>query len=396
MHDTGCGVSAEHMKRRILVFAARYLPGYKAGGPIRSISNLVDCLGDEFDFWIVTTDRDFGDTQAYVGIEPNEWQVVGKARVIYVPPTLGSLRFLIRLLRHARYDLLYLNSFFDPRFTGLPLLVRRLGFVPRRSVLLAPRGELSRGAVALKSYKKRLYLSLTRWIGLYADVRWQATTELEVSEIRAAVGRLAHNIVIATNLARSYTEEVSDDMAARPESEALRIAFLSRISEKKNLVFALEVLGRCRVPIVFSIYGPKEDQNYWSRCEAAIERLPTNVQVVYQGIVEPDRVVAQLRAHDLFFLPTLNENFGHVIVEALQAGLPVLISDQTPWRQLRKKRVGCDCPLSRMDCFVEYIEQMARLSAEERREVQRCVREFARTISREAASVEENRILLRE
>ena len=44
----------------ILSFAGHYLPGYKAGGPIRSIANMVDQLGDEFDFRIVAGDRDLG------------------------------------------------------------------------------------------------------------------------------------------------------------------------------------------------------------------------------------------------------------------------------------------------------------------------------------------------
>ena len=39
-----------HGKLNILIFADYYLPGFKAGGPIKTLSNLVDQLGDEFHF----------------------------------------------------------------------------------------------------------------------------------------------------------------------------------------------------------------------------------------------------------------------------------------------------------------------------------------------------------
>ena len=48
-------------KVKILIFVGYYLPGYKGGGALRTIVNLVQHLGEEFDFWIVTRDRDLGD-----------------------------------------------------------------------------------------------------------------------------------------------------------------------------------------------------------------------------------------------------------------------------------------------------------------------------------------------
>src|SRR3546814_8414185 len=57
----------------------------------------------------------------------------------------------------------------------------------------------------------------------------------------------------------------------------LRITFLSRISPMKNLLFCLETLARVHVPVVFTIYGPREDHEYWQRCEAAITALPSHV-----------------------------------------------------------------------------------------------------------------------
>ena len=52
-----------------------------------------------------------------------------------------------------------------------------------------------------------------------------------------------------------------------------------------------------------------------------------------------------LAKNDLFFFPAHGENYGHVIAEAMAAGCPVLISDQTAWRNLEEKGAGWDLPL---------------------------------------------------
>lgn len=93
-------------KHKVLVLMDCYIPGHKAGGPIRTVSNMVEALGDDFEFSIVTADRDLGDTKPYAGVERLEWVGVGKARVMYVPRAAGSLPVILRLLRATDYDLL--------------------------------------------------------------------------------------------------------------------------------------------------------------------------------------------------------------------------------------------------------------------------------------------------
>jgi len=72
-----------------------------------------------------------------------------------------------------------------------------------------------------------------------------------------------------------------------------------------------------------------------------------------------------MKAYHLFVLPTLGENYGHVIYEALSAGDPVLISDQTPWRGLEKEKAGWDLPLKEKDKFKNALRQAAAWNQEE-------------------------------
>ena len=58
-------------KNRILIFIDWFLPAYKAGGPIRSIANLVDHLSESFKFYIITGDRDLGDENSFNDIKLN-------------------------------------------------------------------------------------------------------------------------------------------------------------------------------------------------------------------------------------------------------------------------------------------------------------------------------------
>jgi len=83
---------------RIFTTIGSYLPGYKAGGPIRSVANLIDALGDDFEFRVVTSDRDLGEDKAYDGIVKGSWQSVGKANVRYLSPADMHLVSWYRLL----------------------------------------------------------------------------------------------------------------------------------------------------------------------------------------------------------------------------------------------------------------------------------------------------------
>jgi glycosyltransferase involved in cell wall biosynthesis len=349
----------------VLAFLRHYLPGSRAGGPIRTIANMVRRMHGEFAFRIVTLDRDLGDARPFADMEPGRWLPVGGAEVRYLASaemTLGRLR---RLLRDTPHDVVYLNSFFDVRFTTLLLLLRRFGAV-RAPVVLAPRGEFSEGAIAIKRHRKRAFLRLSRALGLYDGVLWQASSELEAADIRREVGNAAVRIHVALDLASPAAIRALPEPVARAAGAPLEVCFLSRLSPKKNLLGALDILQRVSVPVRFTVYGPEEDRDYAAACRARARALPAHVECRFAGHVDADDVVHALAAHDLFFFPTLGENFGHVIHEALRAGLPVLISDRTPWRGLEAQGVGWDEPLDDAGAFVQRIEEVAGWDAPRR------------------------------
>jgi glycosyltransferase involved in cell wall biosynthesis len=117
--------------------------------------------------------------------------------------------------------------------------------------------------------------------------------------------------------------------------------------------------------VIFDIYGSLEDASYFAECEKAMAELPANISATYKGPVAPDSVISTLSKYDAFFLPTFGENFGHAILEALLAGCPVMLSDQTPWRNLAEQQAGFDCALDNPQVLRDAVERLIAMKDSE-------------------------------
>lgn len=317
-------------KPKVYILTDYYLPGYKAGGVLRSLSSLVKTLNSHFDFFICTRDRDCGDNKPYPNVKVNEWTSGGPGvHTYYINARLLTIPLILNSMRAGAKDIIYLTSFFSPYFTILPLLFIRLGLLKANCVILAPRGELSTGCLAVKKFKKALFLKLAISLGLYKNIVWHASSVIESDQIRASLGLVANSILEAPDIICS--SEIIDLPKSQKKSGSLRIIFLSRISPVKNLVFLLRVLKRSKKKIHLDIFGPLEDTKYWNDCENLIDDMPLNVSISYLGSIQSHNVISTFAKYDLFALPTLGESFGNVILESLMAGTPVLLSDKTPW-----------------------------------------------------------------
>lgn len=378
---------------KVLVFNLFYLPGYRAGGPIRTLANMVERLGAEIDFRLVTLDRDLGDLGPYPIAGANRWVRMGNAQVRYLERAAVTSREIVDIVEEVGPDFLYLNSFFDPVFTQRVLWARWLRKVPAVPVVIAPRGEFSSAALGLKAVKKSAYIGLMRILGIYRGLVWHASSDEEKGDILRRLPFVSLDEVrVAMNLAPA-PEAADMERTDWCASEKLRICFLGRIAPMKNLDYALKVLAGVRVPVNFSVYGPVESESYWKECQAMIKKLPSNIEVEYLGAVESAHVKRTLAKHDLFFFPTRGENYGHVIHEALSAGLPVLISDRTPWTRLEEMGVGWAFALDAGESFARKIEEVSGWSRDVRRAVAESARRFGTTVAGDASVLAGNRAL---
>lgn len=387
---------------RILCVTDWYLPAYKAGGPVRSVSNLISTLtGDEFEFYVLTRDRDLGENSPHAGVPLEAWTTKGRAHVFYTAN--HSLSNFRRRINEVKPDIIYLNSFFST-FARKVLLLRRLRLIGSSVVVVAPRGELSPGALQLKWPKKKLYIRVAAAIGLCRKLLWHATAELEKSEILSLLSEyhlekgtreeISGRIHVASNISGTGSD-IATKLSAQKKAGQVSFLFISRVSPKKNLVFALELLASVRGGVKFDIYGPVDDPSYWRICEATIGRLPGNVQVRYLGPLPHHEVQEKFSQYHFFLFPTLGENFGHAIAESLSAGCPVVISDATPWRDLDRKNVGWDLPLADRGSWLRVLQRCADLDDEAYRAMSAACESYFREWARSPAIRQENVELFR-
>jgi glycosyltransferase involved in cell wall biosynthesis len=362
---------------KVLIFLRCYLPGDKSGGPVRSIENLVNATHDTARYRIVTNDRDSGDTQPYADISQLGWNPVGHGDVFYVPPDKKTLRTAEDVLREDDSDVLYLNTWSHP-FYSLAAIRAHRRLKKSSRIIMAPRGELHPGALAVRRWKKLLLLAGTKATGFFRGIQWHATSEEEADHIRQNYGKNVP-VEVISNLVTPPPTRTRPFVRSKP----LKITFLSRVVPKKNLLAAIECLQNIDTPVEFDIYGPLEDTAYVNRCQTAAEQV-TSTKIEFKGPLKYSEVPEVLGSYDVFLFPTLGENFGHVISEALGAGCVVITSDQTPWRDLQTKNVGWDLPLDRPDLFQDAIEQCATMSEEEFVQMRNAAADFA--VQRNAAN----------
>lgn len=345
-------------KKRILIIMGRYLPGYRTGGPVRTTKNLIDALGEEYDFRVLCQDRDLGDKEQYPGIKVHEWNQVGNASVYYIPEKGFTSEIIIKLSQQV--DMVYLWGCFTS-FTLRALWLKRIGkiCVP---VVVAAMGLFSPKAFRIKYLKKKSVTMLMNALGLFKDVYWSATSQMEANDIKNHVSVKDTQIYIAEDLPR----KVKDTRIFKDkEKNYLNVTWISRVAKKKNLILAIRILQKVNANINFSLYGPIYDNNYWGLCLKELKKLPDNIKWEYRGNVESEYVVDTLKKHHIFLFPTLGENYGHVIQEALSAGCPCIISDQTPWQDLEQNNAGFVYSLDDTNAFVNAVEKYADMNSDE-------------------------------
>lgn len=334
-----------------------FLPGFKAGGPIRTLQNMARITADHVEFHFLTRDHDLG-AGRYFGIRSNQWASYPQGEVFYATDRMFGLPALSRALSAREVDILYLNSFFSPK-GSIAIVARNRARPFGIPILLAPRGEFSAGALSGKSIRKRLFLALARMLGLYRTIWWHASTQDEKNDILRQFPDAGPRIFTAENPVETASEAIPG--GTKKEAGRARLVFVSRIAPKKNLDGLLAILQGVQCQVALQIYGPLEHREYWQRCEAMIAGLPPHITAEYCGELTPDDVSHAFSEGDLFAFPTHGENFGHVIFEALRAGTPVVVSDQTPWQPDGTSAVA-RLPLEAVDDWRAHIESVAQLT----------------------------------
>lgn len=335
---------------------AGFFPGKKYGGPPVSIDNFCSLM-KEHDCFIVTRDHDLFETERFNGIQEG-WNDRGNCKVLYVSDSEYNKAGFESVIKEINPNIIYLQGLFQSCVFPCLQLARK-HCLP---VLLAPRGELCKGALNIKKWKKLPYIEAIKAMGLVKKIHWQSTSEEETEAIKKLMKATNDHIHRLDNIPSTPKKKYSRREKVAGEG---RFVFLSRIHPKKNLLFAIQLFREIEGKAQFDIYGPIEDEQYWNQCQDEITNLPEDVTVEYKGLVEHDQVHEVFSQYDAFLFPTRSENFGHVIAESLIVRTPVIVSDQTPWRGLEEAGIGWDIALNNEKKFVKAINRIIQMNQQD-------------------------------
>ena len=353
--------------KKILAFNDYYIPATDVGGPVTSINNASKALKNEFEFYIEAYNHNFSDNTPFEGINTNEWYKVGDANVMY--HTDGELDFNYKntekFIKDVNPDVMWFSGLLMPNKLHNAIKIGDKLNIP---VVISPRGEASPDRMVIKGYKKFPYAVLVTLLGIYRkkNVYFHATSDDEIVGLQKYFKIKEDKITKVANIGVVPTER---KMTYEKKAGEIRIMFISRIHEVKNLHIAIQIANQLDGKVIFDIYGPIESKEYWEQCEKLIKGSPDNVKIQYCGKVSPDKVDQVYSNYDCFLFPTVNENYGHVIAESLANGCPVVLSrGTTPWDDLHGV-AGYVCSLDDVNEFVSSLNKIMETDDKEFREL---------------------------
>lgn len=346
-------------KPTILVITGGYFPGVDFGGIATSRFNFSQALGDDYDIRIVTRNHDYKTNIPYDNIK-DDWNEYGKGKVLYLPDNEFCEERFSKIIEQTKPIVVYLSGTITSYFyfnKGAIRAAKKMG-VP---ILLTPDGDVCTNAMRLKSLKKNAAAFFCRMVGTFKDIWFQSTSNDEAKNLVKYLGVKKDRISLLSNLPCMFSAR-EDYIKSK---DRLRVVFFSRIHPKKNLHYALEIISKLGMPVEFDIYGSLENKEYWNECQKIIATLNSNIQVTYKGRLDADEARVVAKDYDVFFFPTLSENYGYVIEEALICGCPVIISrGTTPWDDAHGV-AGFVGDLSNPESFVEELEKIAEMGQDE-------------------------------
>lgn len=227
--------------------------------------------------------------------------------------------------------------------------------------VLSLRGAISKWALSQSRWKKKIALLTYQGYDFNHAAALHATSEFEAQRIRD-IG-YGHKTILVCPNGVNLPHELPK--WHRPIERKRKMLFLSRIHKVKGLVDLVQAWAKVNPKDwVLEIVGNDED-NYWPVVQSEIDRLGIGDKIIRTDFLPDEHKWIKYRQADCFVLPSYSENFGIVVAEALYAGLPVITTKGTPWKDI----VECNCGYwidVGMESLANSISRMVALSDEER------------------------------
>lgn len=293
------------------------------GGVSAFIELLARDLGKLCDLYILTHKSD------------NDYQLES-CRVIYMPPISFPLstykKEFVRILKEINPDIFHANGCWRLLRAYSIIWAKELGI----KTVLTPHGMLDPYAMKHNYWTKKLpaILLFQRKAVQEADCI-HCTADIE----RTNVLNLGwnQNIEIIPNCV-----QVDNIKMKNSWKRTNKLVFISRIHHKKGIHFLIDAVADIASELAgyqILIAGPKEDF-YYDEMKQRCKKLGVSDIIQFLGPVYGDEKWKLYQESDVFVLPTITENFGIVVAEALACGTPVITTKGAPWEDINTYHCG--------------------------------------------------------
>jgi glycosyltransferase involved in cell wall biosynthesis len=325
-----CPSRAPHTLMKILHYIEQL--DLKSGGPVRAVLDLSRLTAEAGHSVTIISPT--------VNDAPKEWltpPAAGERRphVIEVPAfSLPGSLFPFPVVEKiksdliSRHDLLHVHGMWAPSNVQLTAAAYRIG-VP---YIISLRGMLDDWPMSQRHLKKRLYLAIAGRRSLHRASFVHCTAEGEHDQSRKWFPRGRGRVIPNLLDLQPFRDAPGPELARRKfasvglDGSTPAVLFLSRVHYKKGIEHFIKAAGILRdrgVSCRWYIAGDG-DERYIDSLKALSSSLNLGDRVHFLGMVKGVEKISLYQSADLFVLPTSQENFGFVVVEAMAAGVPVV------------------------------------------------------------------------
>ena len=307
-----------------------------SGGPSRSIVQLTDALAKKEELSVTLFSQKLQGEKVMHSKESKVNNIVFKtnSRLSIKFSIVPFYRFY-KLVKKNKPSIIHSHGIWTMLNHWTVFLARR-NKIP---YIVHTRGMLMPQALNFKTIKKNIAMMLFQRSDLkFADILI-ATSNAERDSLRD-LGFLQPIAVIPNGIDLNHFKNTYNSRSDLKKDSQRTVLFLSRIHPIKGILNLIKAWANISTDgWRLKIAGPDE-VGHLKDILLLIEELNISHSVEYIGeIIENDKSRVFKEA-DLFILPTLSENFGIVVLEAMLHGIPVITTKAAPWSDLEKFNYG--------------------------------------------------------
>tara|TARA_B110000211_G_scaffold234720_1_gene305856 strand:+ start:981 stop:2141 length:1161 start_codon:yes stop_codon:yes gene_type:complete len=311
------------------------------GGPAKSVPFLVSHLNKLGIQNVIFAAKIHDQEQNYLvddyKLDVRKFSTFGVRKARFCPDLIASLENEVTadsiIHIHTLWTYPAYAAFQVAKSSGVPLVVSTRGMLYEWSMK-----------------QNKLVKKFAMWCFQKALLRRANIIHITESGEEAAVRRLGINTVptlVPNGIDLNEFASLKDQTEAKADlglqSDKNYILFMSRIHPKKGLIHLIEAwssLSKQYTDWDLLIVGPVDDEAYLNEILGVLGNKGLRDKVVLTGMLHGTKRLDAFAASRLFVLPSYTENFGIVICEALAAGLPVITTNGTPWKEIKDKSIG--------------------------------------------------------